>query len=143
MKKPFIAFALLTALSAPVHAELVYQCMVKDNTNFELDRNAETDTWTLNISIPGQDTQKAVKKGNNLGIGERLHSAEGVATAEIYFYTGGGDYTLGRMDRQGVISGYIQVQKKGQEEIYEECLKESFYANFSTPHMFDNFTNVD
>lgn len=147
MKKLLIAIGLFVTLAAPslkAKAEdLIYRCDLRDGSSYHLSWNQNGDVFTPDFERPGKDPITKPKVGNDLGLSERLHTAEGVASAEIYFNTPEGLFTLGRMDRQGVISGYIEVKKPGEEETYEECVNKTFYSNFSNPQMFENFTVVD
>lgn len=150
--KFIVAVLLWVVLTSPfAHAEdvpqvqpptIVFHCMIENNTMFELERAANNDTWTLNVTVPSFPTQSATRPGTAMAYGEQHHKAEGVTSVEVYFDTGTAFYTFGRRDKEGKITGYVQVQRDGKET-YGDCLEESFFGNFQIPNLFDNFNYVD
>jgi hypothetical protein len=130
--------------AAPQVNDVVFSCGFANGSKLEVSRNPKTDMFTLrygtDLSAP---SEQVIKLGNNMGTSLHQSGPENSVGREVYFTVGEKFYTVGYVDKAGVISGYFLLTESTTELVYEDCTQGTVKSKFGDYELFKNLTEVD
>ena len=138
------AVTLLGSMQVQAADAVLFQCVLEDDMSVMVERNSETDVFTLtyghNLNAPTLTIRKA---GNDLGTSTQLSHEEGTLNRDLYVTDGDKLYDVGFMDVRGKSFGSFQIMNAGIEESYQSCKRGTLHSKFDDYELFSNLTTVD